>query len=91
MRPVLYLFTAEGCPVCAVASVEWERFKKRNPAFLALEFDADGPYPAHFGLKIRATPTYVLRLAEKGIPHSGAMRAEQIEKWIKAATRSLEG
>jgi len=90
LRPVVYLFTADGCPACAHAEPEWERFKQRNPATLALEFDAEGPYPSHFGIRIVETPTYVLRVGERAVPHSGAMRAEQLERWIKAATRAVE-
>lgn len=82
---MLLFFTSHGCPACAQAKPEFEKYKSRNPLQLALECDADGPYPAHFGMKrIRATPLYVLRVGEEGYTHEGMMKAEQIEKWVKA-------
>lgn len=88
---ILLLFTEKGCPACAQAKPEFERFKSRNPLIMALECDADGPYPIHFGLKkIRATPLYVLKATEgEGVTHEGGMKAEALEKWVKAAMGAL--
>lgn len=85
---MLLLFVQRGCPACAHAKPEFEKFKGRNPLTLALELDADGPYPEHFGVgRIRATPFYVYRVegANEAVTHEGIMKAEQIEKWVKAA------
>jgi hypothetical protein len=88
---MLLFVYSKGCPACAHAKPEFEKFKARNPMQMALEIDADGPYPPQFGLpRIRATPLYVLKLGEIGVTHEGAMKAEQIEKWVKAA-QAAEG
>ena len=88
---MVLLFTQEGCTACAAALPEFERFKARNPMQLALQLDADGPYAAHFfGAKpIKATPLYVLKRGEEGVTHIGTMKAEQLEKWLKAASGAL--
>lgn len=54
---------------------------------LAIEMDADGPYPASLGIKVRVTPLYVYKIngTDEAVQHAGMMKAEQIEKWIKAA------
>jgi len=89
-RPMLLMFTESGCPACEAAYPEWERYKSRNPMQLALEFDADGPYALHFGLKkIRATPIYVLRSGEQGVVHEGVMKADALEKWVKNSMEEL--
>lgn len=81
---MLLFFVQHGCHACAMAKPEFEKFKARNPLQLALEMDADGPYPAQLGIKrIRATPLYVFRIGEEGVVHEGMMKADQIEKWIK--------
>ena len=90
-HPIVFLFTQGGCPVCEAAIPEWERFKTRNPMQLALHLDADGPYPAHLGLKkIAATPMYVVKAENLGVIHEGLLKAEALEKWIKAAGAELE-
>lgn len=87
---MVLLFTQAGCPACEAALPEWERFKTRNPLTLALSFDADGPYPEHFGLKkIKSTPLYVIKIGDEGVVHEGAMKAEAVEKWVKAAVGRL--
>ena len=87
---MVLMFTQDGCPACDAAYPEWERFKARNPLAMALSFDADGPYPANFGLKkIRATPFYVLKNGDEGVTHEGAMKAEALEKWVKTSMDSL--
>ena len=89
-RPMVILFTSAGCPACAAAIPEWERFKSRNPLSLALALDADGPFVAHFGLKpIRVTPLYVLRSKEHGVMHEGVLKAEALEKWVKTSAEAL--
>jgi thioredoxin-like negative regulator of GroEL len=81
---LLVLFTSAGCPACAAARPEFEKFKTRNPFMLAVECDADGPYRERFGLKrIQATPLYVFQIGDEGVTHTGMMKADQIEKWIK--------
>jgi hypothetical protein len=87
---MLIFFTQKGCPACAQAKPEFEKFKARNPFAFALEADADGPYPAQLGLKrIQATPLYLLKIGDQGVLHTGMMKADQIEKWIKASEASL--
>jgi len=89
-RPMLLMFTEAGCPACEAAIPEWDRYKARNPMQLALEFDADGPYAEHFGLKrIKATPIYVLRAGEEGVVHEGVLKADALEKWVKSSMDSL--
>ena len=89
-RPMVLLFTQAGCPACRAAIPEWEKWKTRNPMALGLHFDADGPYAAHFGLKvIRATPLYVLRSGDEGVVHEGLLKAEALEKWISHAAEEL--
>jgi hypothetical protein len=89
-RPMLLMFTQGGCPACEAAIPEWEKFKGRNPMQLSLQFDADGPYAEHFGLKkIRATPIYVLRAGEQGVVHEGVLKAEALEKWVKNSIGEL--
>lgn len=90
MRPMLLMFIQQGCPSCEMARPEFEKFKRRNPMQLALEMDADGPFPSHFKVKIHVTPTYVLKNDEMGVVHEGAMKAEQIEKWVRAAIGATE-
>ena len=86
MRPMILLFTSRDCPVCLAALPEWERFKTKNPMAMAVAFDADGPWPLHFGIrKIRATPLYVLKNGDEGVTHEGLMKAEALEKWMRAA------
>ena len=81
---MLLMFTQGGCPACEAAIPEWEKYKARNPLQLALELDADGPYPANFGLKpIKATPIYVLRSGEEGVVHEGVLKADALEKFKK--------
>ena len=87
---MVLFFVQQGCPSCESARPEFEKFKRRNPMQLALELDADGPYPKHFKVKIRVTPTYVLKNDEMGVVHEGAMRSEQIEKWVRAAIGATE-
>jgi len=87
ISPTVLLFVADGCPACDAAKPEFERFKTKNPTILALMLDAFGPYPDHFGVKIKLTPTYVLKLGDQGIVHPGAMNATALEKWIKAYTK----
>lgn len=87
---MVLLFTQTGCPACAQALPEFERYKTRNPLMMALEFDADGPYAEQFVKKpIRATPLYLLKFGEEGVTHEGAMKAEQVEKWVNAVVKSL--
>jgi hypothetical protein len=93
---MLLLFTERGCPACATALPEFERYRSRNPMQMALVLDADGPYAAHFVKKaIRATPFYMLRSgddgqgAARGVMHAGVMRAEQLEKWVGAAMKAI--
>ena len=86
MRPMLLLFVSHGCPACASARPEWEKYKSKHPLDMLLELDADGPYAGHLvGPKpIRVTPLYVLKDGDEVTTHEGAMRAEQIEKWVRA-------
>jgi hypothetical protein len=90
VRPMLFLFTQKGCPACAAALPEFDRYRLRNPMQMAITVDADGPY-AHFVGKIRSTPLYVLRWnqEEKGVTHEGTMKAEAIEKWVSGAVKSI--
>ncbi len=89
--PTLLVFFAEGCPACAVAKPEVERFKHRNPMQMTLTLDADGPFAERYGLApIRATPLYVLRVGEQGVKHDGVMKAEQLEKWVRGALAAIE-
>ena len=91
MRPMLFLFTQQGCPACAIALPEFDRYRLRNPMQMAITLDADGPYAPQFVGKIRATPLYVLRAngEEKGVTHEGAMKAEALEKWVNAAVKAI--
>ena len=90
LRPMLLLFTQEGCPACNAALPDFEKFKARNPTAMALQFDADGPYAAHFvGKRIRATPLYLLRNGDTGVAHEGRMTCDLLERWIKAATGAI--
>jgi hypothetical protein len=58
---------------------------------MALEFDADGPYAGHFiGKRIQTTPLYALKVENELVLHEGSMKAEQVEKWVKAAIGALE-
>lgn len=90
IRPILLVFTADGCPACEKALPEVERYKSRNPLQMVLVLDADGPYAERFKLApIRATPLYVLKLDDRGVKHDGFMKAEAIERWTKQALESL--
>ncbi len=92
MRPMVLLFTQRGCPACAVAVPEFERYRTRNPLQMALTFDADGPYANHFvGKAIRAAPLYVLRSREeeRSVTHEGLLKAEALEKWVNAALKAM--
>jgi hypothetical protein len=89
---MLFLFTQHGCPACAIALPEFDRYRLRNPMQMAITVDADGPYgPQIVGKAIRATPLYVLRAngEEKGVTHEGAMKAEQLEKWVNTSVKML--
>ncbi|HUI23293.1 MAG TPA: thioredoxin family protein [Nitrososphaerales archaeon] len=86
MRPMLLFFSADGCPACEIAKPEFEKYLSRNPLQMALRLDADGPYARHFvGKTIKVTPLYLLVNDGRVVGHEGAMKAERIEKWIKAA------
>ena len=89
---MLLLFVQHGCPACAIAIPEFDRYRLRNPMQMALVLDADGPYEKHFvGKAIRSTPLYVLRAngEEKGVTHEGAMKAEALEKWVNTSVKML--
>lgn len=86
---LVLLFVQQGCPACAQAAPEFEKFKQRNPFQMALTLDADGPYAERFVKKqIRETPLYMLKLGDEGITHAGVMKAEQVEKWVNAALKA---
>ena len=83
-REVLFFVHSRGCEACAVAQPELDRFMSKHPAMTVLALDAEGPLPAQLGLgKIRATPTYFLRRAEGVAKIEGALRAADLEKWLK--------
>jgi len=86
-REVLYVFKAEGCEACAMALPEVDRYIAKHPAATVLVLDAAGPYPKLFGISIRATPLYVFRRGNEFAKREGAMKASDIEKWLK----QLEG
>jgi hypothetical protein len=89
---MLLLFVQRGCPACAVAVPEFDRYRTRNPMQMALVLDADGPYEHQFvGKAIRSTPLYMLRAngEKRGVTHEGAMKAEQLEKWVSSAAKAI--
>ena len=89
MADMVLMFTQEGCPACKAAGPEFDRFLSRNPLVMGLKLDADGPYAPHFlgERKIRATPLYVIRHEGAREIHEGGMKAEQLEKWMRAVER----
>lgn len=90
IRPMLLIFTQEGCPACEKALPEVEKFKSRNPMQMVLVLDADGPFADSFGVApVRVTPMYLLKLDDRGVKHDGFMKAEQVERWMKQALEEL--
>jgi len=86
-REVLYVFTAGNCPACAEALPELEKFVEKHPSLQVLRLDAGGPFPQRIGVKIKATPTYVFRRGEGMASIAGALKASELEKWL----RQLDG
>lgn len=82
-REILYFFRMDGCAACSLAEPELARFMAKNPTMTVLTFSAAGPYPEQLGVKIRATPTYALRLGDRMFKTEGALKLSDLERWIK--------
>jgi hypothetical protein len=82
-REILYFLFEDGCEACAAARPELQKFISKHPTSIVLEIRASGPWPAAFGMKVKVTPTYVFRHGAEMTKTEGAMRATDIEKWIR--------
>lgn len=81
---------AIGCDACEAAEPELEKFMSAHRDFMVLRVRSDGPYPARLGLRIKATPTYLLRHGGNGFMHVGAMTSKDIESWIESVSDGSE-
>jgi thiol-disulfide isomerase/thioredoxin len=82
-REVLYYFHQAGCEACAAAAPELARFESKHPSLTVIKLDANGPYPGSLGIKLKATPTYALRHGEGIYTIEGALKATDLDRWIK--------
>lgn len=88
-REVLYIAKQDGCQACAVADAELAIFERAHPSVMVLRIDANGPIPARLGMSIKATPTWLFRRDNEGVMKVGAMKAKEIEKWLKSLGAQL--
>lgn len=83
---MIFVFTMPGCTACEAAEPEIDTYAVAHPMDMILRVAADGPIPGRLGLKIRATPTYVLRRDDGAmVSHEGMMSARELEKWVRRA------
>jgi thiol-disulfide isomerase/thioredoxin len=83
-REILYLLKQDGCEACAAALPEFDRFLAKHPSVTALVYDANGPFAAQLGVKIRSTPTYVFRRGGEVVKIAeGALRLADLERAMK--------
>lgn len=88
-REVLYFVKQEGCEACAEAEPELAKFETKHPTVMILRIDANGPFPARLGLKLRATPTYLFRRGTEAVAKVGMLKVAEIEKWMKSLGGAL--
>ena len=71
-----------SCEACAAAEPDLDKFVKKT-SMMVLRLQAEGPYPARLGIKVKATPTYVLRYGREAFVHVGGLTVDEIETWIE--------
>lgn len=85
-EPVLYFVFAPGCTACAAAEPQLDKFMRDHPWQSVLKLNASGPFIERLGVKVKATPTYVLKVGQEAVLHVGTMSAAQIDKWMRKVT-----
>ena len=77
-----------GCDACEEAMPEIDKLGSQVPSLMVLKIQADGPLVSRLlgRVKIKATPTYVLRVGGQGYVHEGAMTAKQVKEWMQKIT-----
>ena len=88
-RQILYFFFGRGCGACEAAEPFLDEFERKHPSIIVLRLDASGTFPAHLGLEIKATPTYLFRVGQDGRVKAGVMKTAEIERWIKSLGGNL--
>lgn len=88
-REVLYVFMSGTCEACAAADPEVTAFERKHPGVMTLRLSADGPLPERLGIKIVATPTYAFRRGDTAAVRAGALRAKDIESWLRKLGATL--
>lgn len=85
LESLIFVYQA-GCSACEAAMPELDKFAAENPRLMIVKIKADGPHVLSLtGIKrLQATPTYVFRRGYDGVTHIGALKAKEIEKWMRA-------
>lgn len=83
-RQALYFVYQRGCAACEAAEPELLAFERKFPTLLVLRLDANGPFGDRFG-RVKATPTFVFQRGDQAIIRVGAVKAKELESWIKKA------